>query len=348
MLFNPKKVSHYAITLLLIMAVSTIAGKFAKTVHPNDEEELIRNYLLNESPLYGYNRPKLWIHSKYAINARKWRDFSSRNTTDLNQPYIHLTIKSIINHCGHHFNICLIDDESFSKLLPSWDVHLSTVAEPMQSHLREIGMAKLLYVYGGMIVPNTFVCTKDLSDFYNEQLALGKPFVCEAINRTVNMHRQANAPLFMPSMYFMGANKNDPVMLEIIESLQRMNQSGHMSNENDIIGSSYALCDDLVQQNKLTLVRGEYVGVKTVAGKPIVLDDIMAESYLDLHSYAVGIYIPGDEILKRNKYQWFASLSADEILKSNMIISKYLMASAVDSEFEYFHNKRSPSSVVAV
>ena len=88
--------------------------------------------------------------------------------------------------------------------------------------------------------------------------------------------------------------------------------------------------------------------MKTVAGKPIVLDDIMAESYLDLHSYAVGIYIPGDEILKRNKYQWFASLSADEILKSNMIISKYLMASAVDSEFEYFHNKRSPSSVVAV
>ena len=26
--------------------------------------------------------------------------FHSRSSTDLNQPYIHLTIKSIINHCG--------------------------------------------------------------------------------------------------------------------------------------------------------------------------------------------------------------------------------------------------------
>lgn len=348
MIFNPKKVSHYAITLFLVMVVSTIAGKLSKTVHPNDEEELIRNYLLNESPLYGYNRPKLWIHSKYAINARKWKDFSSRNTTDLNQPYIHLTIKSIINHCGHHFNICLIDDESFSKLLPAWDINLPTIAEPMRSHIREIGMAKLLHVYGGMVVPNTFVCTKDLTSFYNDNLSHGLPFVCEAINRTVNMQRQSNAPLFMPSMYLMGANKNDPVMLNIIESLQKMNQSGHMSNENDITGASYVLCEDLVRQNKLTLVRGEYVGVKTVGGKPIVLDDIMAESYLDLHGQSVGIYIPGDEILNRIKYQWFASLSTDEILKSNMIISKYLMVSAVDSEIEYFHNKHSPSSVVAV
>jgi hypothetical protein len=348
MIFNPKNVSHYVITLFLVMVVSTVAGKLSKTVHPNEEEELIREYLLNESPLYGYNRPKLWIHSKYAINARKWKDFSSRNTMDLNQPYIHLTIKSIINHCGHHFNICLIDDDSFNKLLPAWDIHLSTVAEPMRSHVREIGMAKLLYVYGGMVVPNTFVCTKDLTAIYNDNLSGGKPFVCEAINRTVNMQRQSNAPLFMPSMYFMGANKNDPTMMNIIESLQKMNQSGHMSNENDITGASYVLCNDLVQQNELTLVRGEYIGIKAVSGKPIILEDLMEESYLDLHGHSVGIYIPGDEILKRIKYQWFASLSTNEILKSNLIISKYLMASAVDSESGYFKNKSLPSCVVAV
>jgi hypothetical protein len=85
MIFNPKKLSHYAITLFLIVMVSSVAKKLSKTIHPSDEEELIRNYLLNESPLYGYNRPKLWIHSKYEINARNWKDFGSRNTTDLNQ-----------------------------------------------------------------------------------------------------------------------------------------------------------------------------------------------------------------------------------------------------------------------
>ena len=39
---------------------------------------MIKLYLLNDSPLYGQNKPKIWIHSKYELNARKWRDFQSR------------------------------------------------------------------------------------------------------------------------------------------------------------------------------------------------------------------------------------------------------------------------------
>lgn len=347
MLFNPNKVSHYALTLFLVMAVSTIAGKFTKNIEPNDDEEIIRNYLLNESPLYGYNRPKLWIHSNYEINARRWKDFYSRNTTDLNQPYIHLTIKSIINHCGHNFNICLIDDESFSKLLPSWDVNLSLIAEPVRSQLRELGMAKLLHVYGGMVLPNTFVCMKDLTSFYNENLANGTPFICEAINHSVNLKHEANPPIFAPNTYIMGSNKNDPNMLKLVESLQKLNSSSHISSENSITGATSAICRDLISQNQLTLVGGESVGVKSAGGKPILLENLLEEAYLDLHHSAVGIYIPGKEILMRIKYQWFARLSSDEILKSNLIISKYLMVSAVDSEVEYFQNK-SKHSVVAV
>ena len=49
-------------------------------------------------------------------------DFHSRNTNNLNQPYLHLTIQSIIDHCSNDFHICLIDDDSFSKLIPEWDI----------------------------------------------------------------------------------------------------------------------------------------------------------------------------------------------------------------------------------
>ena len=88
-------------------------NQFKTDYFDTDDYKLIEQYLLNDSPLYGYNRPKIWIHSKYELNARKWKDFQSRNSTDLNQPYIHATIKTIINHCGNDFNVCLIDDESF-------------------------------------------------------------------------------------------------------------------------------------------------------------------------------------------------------------------------------------------
>ena len=54
---------------------------------------------------YGDNKPKLWIHSKYVRNSRVWKSFRSRSSLDLNQPYIHLTIKSIIYHCGNEYSV---------------------------------------------------------------------------------------------------------------------------------------------------------------------------------------------------------------------------------------------------
>ena len=156
-MFDSKNKFHYIFAIGIILIVSYIGNSFKQTLEStnNDDYKLIQEYLLNESPLYGYNKPKLWIHTKYELNARKWKSFQSRGSTDLNQPYIHLCIKTIINHCGDDFNICLIDDETFSILIPSWDINLNTLAEPIKSHVRELGMAQLIYIYGGMCVPNS-------------------------------------------------------------------------------------------------------------------------------------------------------------------------------------------------
>ena len=37
-----------------------------------------------------------------------------------NQAYQLLTIKSIVDKCSDDFNICIIDDNSFSKIIPQW------------------------------------------------------------------------------------------------------------------------------------------------------------------------------------------------------------------------------------
>jgi hypothetical protein len=107
-MFDSKNIYTYLFGAIVIIGVGYFSNKIKNTFENRDDEyDIIRKYLLNDSPRYGFDRPKIWIHSKYEINARKWKDFYSRNTTDLNQPYIHLTIKSIINHCGNDFNICL-------------------------------------------------------------------------------------------------------------------------------------------------------------------------------------------------------------------------------------------------
>jgi hypothetical protein len=339
-MFSSKNNNKYILTLAAIFVFGLVAARLKQPLDANNDYEMIRNYLLNDSPLYGYNRPKLWIHSKYEMNARKWKDFYSRNNTDLNQPYLHLTIKTIINHCGADFNICLIDDESFSKLIPSWDVDLATMAEPFKSHFRELGMAQLIYFYGGMTVPNSFVCLKNLKSFYDDGISNNRPFVCESINKTVNITKQKHKMLFIPDLYFMGAVKNNPLILELVEHLKATNKTVHFSNENDFVGDKQQWCIDAINSNKLNLIGGEFIGIKTKDRKTILLDDIMSEEFLNLSSSAVGIYIPEEEVLRRNKYQWFAVMDGDQILKSNMIISKYLAASIVDSTNEYNINTK--------
>ena len=343
MQFSSKNILFYLFGASIIIIASYVVSNYKKTLEPIDENEMIKKYLLNDSPLYGYNRPKLWIHTKYEINSRKWKSFYSRNTADLNQPYIHLTIKTIIDHCGDDFNICLIDDETFSKLIPSWDIDLNTVAEPMKSHFRQLGLAELVYFYGGMIVPNSFICTKNLKRLYDTTIE--RPFVCEAINNTLNIREQKRKMSFIPDMYFMGAKRNDPIILELVEYLKKENRNPHFSSEMDFVGFVSEWLLKQIKQQKINLIGGEIIGVKTDDNKTILLDNLMEEDFLKISNKNVGIYIPADEILSRPKFQWFAVLPSEDLLKTNMIVTKYLKASIIDSNDEYVKNTEIKSIV---
>ena len=339
------KYAQYYLFAFGIIAVAGFIGMHSKQPFSssNDEYTLIKKYLLNESPLYGFNKPKLWIHSKYEVNSRQWKSFQSRTSSDLNQPYLHLTIRTIINNCSNDFNICLIDDNSFSRLIPSWDIDLASVAEPLKSHYREIGMLQLLYYYGGMIVPNSFLCMKNLKGLYDANS--GKPFVCESLNKTVN---QVKTPsIFIPSIHFMGAKKNDEIIRELVEYLKMRNMNPHFSEEVDFKGDTSQWCIRALKTEKMIVIDGRVIGIKTVEGKPILLDNLMEEDYLDLDASAYGIYIPAEDILKRYKYQWFAVVPSEEIFNVNSVIAKYLKASIVDTS-NLYTKPRETRSVISI
>lgn len=332
MLFNKStNIYHYIIAFIVLFVVSTfIRKKILSKPNNNENDAIIRDYLLNESPLYGYNRPKIWIHSTYTINARKWKDFYSRNTTDLNQPYIHLTIKSVINHCGDDFNVCLIDDESFSNLLPDWNIKIENLAEPTRSQYRELGILKLLNIYGGLVIPNSFICIKNLKTFYEEGVQENNPFVCETVNNI-----STNPSLFIPTTNIMGSLKNNETIIEMIESVDQILTSIHNTTMNEFTEKVSNICIQNIQNKKMNIINGEKIGIKTTKGKPILVDHLMNESDVDIAPGIVGLYIPSEEVLKRTKYQWFASLTAEQVLESKTVVSKYLTTTLIDSANEY-------------
>jgi hypothetical protein len=320
------------VALVIVVGVFSYYGDSIKkslTITEPDDYDMVKKYLLNDSPLYGFNKPKIWIHTKYDMNARKWRDFYSRNSYDLNQPYIHLTIKSIIHHCGDDFHICLIDDETFSKLIPTWDIKLSTIAEPLKSQYRQLGLAQLIYYYGGMLVPNSFLCTRPLKEMYDTGISDGKPFVCEAINRTTNMAIKS-AP-FIPDTYFMGAKKSDPVIKDYIEYLGTRSKNGHITRAYEFIGDTAIGCVGTINAGRMNLIGGEYIGIKTKKRKPVLIEELLEDNYLDLQENIYGIYIPQDEILIRPKFSWFAVLTTAQLLETNTFITKHIKASMIDA-----------------
>jgi len=130
--------------------------------------------------------------------------------------------------------------------------------------------------------------------------------------------------------------------------LQKRNKSNHFSNEAKFTGQTSQLLQTKINGNKATLIDGRLVGIKTVKGKRILLDDLMSEDFLDLDPSTYGIIVPADEVLSRSKYQWLAYLSVNELMKTKMMLTKYLKASIVDNTNEYFFGAKEVKSVTSI
>jgi hypothetical protein len=128
-----------------------------------DNYQAIQKYLLDDVTLGKSKKPILWIHVPYEYNSRKWLSFGSRSSFDLNQPYLYLTVRSIIKHCENSFTICIIDDNAFSRLIPGWTIDMGRLSDPILSNIRTLGMMRLLYIYGGLFCPISFLCMNNLS-----------------------------------------------------------------------------------------------------------------------------------------------------------------------------------------
>ena len=337
--FESKNLLRYAVALTVLGVVTYYGKQITSNLYgdqPDTDYKLVKQYLLTDSSLFGNNKPKLWIHTKYEINARKWWDFGSRNTTDLNQPYIHLTIQSIINHCSQDFHILLIDDDSFGKLMDDWEIDLKTVSEPEKNHLRQYAIAKLIWKYGGMTIPNSFICLKNLKEMWNKGCEANKPFVVENINRTGTITLKSK---FIPDMYFLGCkHAKSAGMDEFIQFLHRRCISAQLlsSVEGEFTGDVQNWLAIAHHRGLFDVLPGELVGVKTAKKQqPILIEDWMGEKEVDLSLDCFGIYIPACELLRRPKYQWFTVMNTEDILKSNMVISEYIREATVDATSEY-------------
>ncbi len=310
---------------ILITAIGILYKRYEAKYFPDEELDkysLVRKYLLNESDSIT-GKEILWIHTKHEINSRNWSSFGSRNSRKLNQPYKDLCVESIIRQCGNSFNVCLINDESIGKLLPEWSIQLNELADPIKENVRQLGLAKLLHAYGGVIVPDSTIMLRNIESIHKEKLLQNSMYVGELVNR----NNSSVSHRFFPSHKFMGCRKESKSMKELIENLEVMVSNNH----NDVVkfeGIIDKHINKLCVEGKCGLVCGKSLGVKDKENKVILVNQLLNNSPLNLCMCSLScIILPDDEILKRHKYNWFIRLSHRQVLGGDFQISKFMILS---------------------
>jgi hypothetical protein len=214
----------------------------------------------------------------------------------------------------------MVDDNTFGKLLPSWNININLVSDPIKKNIRRLGMAKILYTYGGIIVPISFLCMKDLIDMYSRGTSHSKLFVCQNLDR----NSTSNAYEFYPDIRFMGAEKEHPLMSGFIDYIQRI-ISQDSTAESVFLGKLDRWMQHKIEDGNVNMINGMEIGVKNLEDQPILLEDLLSDNYIDFYSNMYGILIPARDILKMRKYEWFSRLSTKQALQANTILSKYMI-----------------------
>jgi hypothetical protein len=319
-------------TNIIVIVILALVARliYMRYTHTEEDRELSEHYKLVDEYLIGTtqgdlvrsNQPIIWLHVDREINARNWSSFYSRNSTKLNQPYLYITMKSIVDKCSQSFNICLIDDDAFRRLIPSWNIDLEQLSAPTKNTFRQLGLSQLLYHYGGLTVPASFLCMKDLRPMYDQGLEIHGVFAVENVNHSITADEQ----LYLPDVGFMGCKKNNEVIKNMIDMQSTIGHTD-FTDAPEFLGTSQMWCYNQYKGNRLTMIDGKYIGVKTMDGSPVSIDALLGNIDIDFYPTMFGIYIPSEQILTRTKYQWFPRMSVNQVLQSNLLIASYALGS---------------------
>jgi hypothetical protein len=241
------KLVKLAIAYLLIMIIGFIYNKYKKTIDVEEQYqdgELIKKYLLNDTSLTNNKKPILWVHIEFEKNARAWDSFGSRTTENLNQPYQYLTIRSIIEKCGDSFNVCLLDDESLIKIIPEWRAKVEDLPRPLRSHMRELAMATILHLYGGLVVPSSFICFQNMRNLYDAHLEKANVVIGEVAGAHLISRKSDNATWYDKKLNYLMKTLGN-------KYLEETNQ---LANSQDVWDMSNALYNKFLIEQGLDVI----------------------------------------------------------------------------------------------
>lgn len=275
-----------------------------------NEEELIQKYLLNNSVLYSHNKPKLWIYMDTLPNSRDWANTSFRTSRKINKGYIYACISSIIHHCANDFHICLIDSSAFDHFIPGYDA-----THVPDKYKIEYGMALLLYYYGGMVIPASFICLNPILPLYTMCLKENCAFFGERENRRLDANL-IHATL-SPSMFCMAAPRYNTSMKMMADLIKGTAQNVHPD----------VWCVREVDSGRARCMEGKWIGTCDTNGTVVSTDRLVQADPIAFDPACVGVAFWDEDLEGKHRYQKWMDMSESELWQDRSNIGQLLRKS---------------------
>jgi hypothetical protein len=315
---------NYILYFILITSVGILIDKYRKKQAVNKQVEynnLVEKYLVNDETEV-VNNPKktiVWIYIPKARNARNWINFGSRNNYS-NPPIMYITLTSIILKAQRNCKVCIVDDTSLSKLLKGWDIKLDTLDCFSKSKIANLAMMKVLYKYGGILVPPTYLAMNDIDVLYKNGVKQTDMFVVETLDDTKEY-------LTLNHM-FVGCKAKSVIMKDIIGRLQ---QTAHDTALDDVFNEDSVLYS-YIQDGTVTVVHGSNIGNIDSNGDLLSFDRLLSDEDICMDDNILhGIYIPYKKLLGRDKYRWILYLTYDDLLQTDTFLTRCMLLTVGDT-----------------
>lgn len=312
--FSLQRIATYLVLVGLVVALGQWHKRRTQYGDSSDNaiyRKIIDRHLLQDTTDLGGKTP-VWVPVVHENNARHWPSYGSRMTRDINKPYLTLCIETIVKNAGEDYSVVVLDDTSYGRLIPGWDIDLSTIAEPMRGYLRTLAQWKILYYYGGVLCPPTTICLKSFDVLTD--VASDRCFSVEVPSTALSDN------LYQASTGFMGSPIDDACMQKLIESLEKV--VSYDSTEAVVFnGDVQHIVAQAAQRGELTVIDGSLVGVKSVSGCPVTVDNLFEG--VEMPDDLWGVVLPEAAISARQQYGWFQRMSSKQIMESSVPFSVY-------------------------
>ena len=224
---------------------------------------------------------------------------------DLSEAYVGMCVDSVRAAAKDKHQVVIAHDGTFASLIPGWKVELATVPEPTRTQARTLASWKLLYYYGGVVVPASTVFAGSVDD-----LVARAPGLFAVERPRGGAHARV-----------LGAEREHPAVRDMVREME-LNIARGAPGEDKFDGVTEHIVSAAVAAHGGTLLDGEVAGLRDVHGEPVTVDALF-----DGVAFADGrvcVVIPADQVRSRKSMAWFAQASPRQVASSRSPMCRLL------------------------